>query len=66
MTKTQLRRKPRAQRSYRVLRSYKSKSSPNVNHEVRFNHDTGNLYCSCRGYSSHRHCWHMDRYLESN
>ena len=64
MTKTQATRKPRNERSYRVLRSFKSKSSPNVRHEVRIRLTDDHVYCTCRGYCTHKWCWHMARFFE--
>jgi hypothetical protein len=49
---------------YKVLRSFASKSSPGVRHQIRERKADGHVYCSCRGYSSHGHCRHMDAHLD--
>ena len=42
-----------------VLKTYQSKSNPEIVHEVRLGHDYV-VYCTCRGWISHKHCRHLD------
>jgi len=44
----------------KVLAEFRSNSNPNIVHEVRIGSD-GKMYCSCRGWRTHKHCWHLDK-----
>jgi len=42
-----------------VIGSYESESRPGKFYEVRLNAD-GNKTCNCRGWATHRNCWHVE------
>ena len=44
----------------KVIQRFQSSTNPSVFHEVRIGSD-GKVYCSCRGWRTHKHCWHLDK-----
>lgn len=50
---------------YKVLHQNKSTSSAAV-HEIRLSFNTGLVYCTCRGYSTHGLCWHIKDWVPQN
>jgi len=45
------------------LYSYESKSSPGTFHTTFYSKALG-FYCTCQGFSSYHHCWHIIDTLE--
>lgn len=48
----------------RLIRSFQSESNPKVKHFAQLVIDNGEpviLSCTCRGFTSHGHCWHLEQ-----
>ena len=50
-------------KKFKILRTFKSRSS-SKKHQVRLAADKRTVYCTCRGFIYHGHCWHHDRTME--
>jgi hypothetical protein len=51
--------------NYTVLATNKSKSSSTI-HEVRLSGDKAVVYCTCRGWTNHKNCTHLDQWYAGN
>lgn len=47
-----------------VLAKFESKSSPGTFHEIRRSRRDGVIYCTCRGWISHKHCTHLTKFAK--
>lgn len=54
-----------ARGQFTILATNPSSSSPGKVYEVRRGGD-GVLYCTCRGWTTHKHCWHLDSWKASH
>ena len=55
---------PSKPKPYTLLTVVRSESG-SWNYEIRTSHQDGKTYCTCRGFTFHKRCKHMDAYLRN-